>query len=165
MPVQQGAFTTRDASHGAGQRAAAAPAMTAGVSPQGTSSQLAGDMVPLREPSRSRSLVVPMPSHIAARIQSVQIELGGVLLPPDCTQSLTLTYRTHQHALAISEPPNGIPMLAGADLLPSKLLQGDGDEGPGCCLVIRASWPLAPPGEPVGRTLCLSSISGPCLLP
>jgi hypothetical protein len=161
LPVQQGAGTSREGSHRASQQAAAAPAVTAGGSLQGTSSQPigeapappAGDMVPFWDPDKSSTLLVPMPSQTGVCIKSVRVELDGVLLHADCTQTLAVRYRPQQQALAIIGPlPFGLALLAGARLLPSKLLGGDGNEDPSC-LVVCASWPLAPPGFPVSLVL------------
>jgi hypothetical protein len=159
-PVQQGACTTRNARLEAGQQAAAAPDMAPGRGLRGVIRKArgaaqpppaAGVMVPEWETAGCRSLLVPMPSHTAHRIQSLRLELNGVLLPAECSQSLSLQYRPQQQALAIAQPRNSLPLLAGARLLPSKLLVGEG----ATCLMIRASWPLATPaeGKPVSQAL------------
>jgi hypothetical protein len=156
MPVWEGACTTRAAILGAGQQAAAAQYMAVGRGMRGALREAseaaqappAGDMVPTWDPDRSCTLLVPMPSQTARHIESERLELGGVLLPAECSQSLSLHYRPQQQVLAVSGHQSHLALLAGAALLPSQLLGGEGGAGPSC-LVIRASWPLAAPGTPV----------------
>jgi hypothetical protein len=120
--------------------------------------------------ARRELLLVPMPRRVGRHIKSVRLELGGVLLPAECSQSLRLQYRPQQQVLVVSGSLSYVHLLVGptqrrarhalldsATLLPSQL-QGGGEGGAEpSCLVIRASWPLAPPGRPVSVTSAVGS--------
>jgi hypothetical protein len=116
------------------------------------SAAVAAGVVPewVNDSPTSLTLLVPMSSQTAGQIISVRLQLGGVLLHPDCTQRWTYKYRFHQQMMAVCIKAGSVALVEGAQLQPCTLLRQSGLPET-YSLVIHAAWPLAPPGQPVGH--------------
>jgi hypothetical protein len=98
---------------------------------------------------QSHTLLVPMSRQTAGQISSLRLQLGGVLLHQDCTQRWTHMYSYRQQRMAIAMQRGSVALVEGAQLQPCTLLRCNLMPET-CALVIRAVWPLSPPGQPVG---------------
>jgi hypothetical protein len=107
-----------------------------------------GDSVPSWDRDRPGTLLVPVANQV---VQCVRLKLGGVLLPADCTEQWHVKYRADQQVLAVNGWNGSLPLLEGAEFLPSTLMESNGHPDTPS-LVIHASWPLSLHGRPVSNT-------------